>query len=455
VAYRCRELSTGTNRWADAIPADFPLSALDAKLKELPSLGVPEAISNKLPNVRPYLSVLDPTTRPEPATLRLGDARAAVLTAHGAARLFSPALLGGAASLDQRLTQALGSLGAAPDRATTLSALRGLEATLDDGQAFAQDPQDTGTDKLPLVLEQVGGEPVVRASGDTNVHRGDRIAAVDGTPFATWYQAQVPVLSASTEPFRLQRAFDLLVQRSSAVLSLVDPSGTTRDVTVAAQPDAVFQATRKGALRASGILSGTNIYYLDADGLRLDTADTLTTLSQAAMSADGLILDLRGSPTVSPYDLAKVLLTANFSSPDFRIPVWEGQEGLTYTDSQTSFNPKRQPFNKKVVLLVGPSTVGPAEVALATIHDAVQADSPVRVKTVGRQTAGTAGNQSVLRLPGGFTFGFTGMEMRHADRTALASPGFTPDVVAEPTQADLAAGTDTELDAALTTLSAM
>ena len=455
IAYRCRELSSGTTRWADAIPADYPLSQLDAKLKELPSLGVPQPISNGLPNDRPFLAALDPLSRPEPATLRLGDARAALLTVQGAARLFSPAVLDGGEALDLGLTPALEALGAAPDRAGTLNALRGLDAALDDGQAFAEDTQDTGTDKLPLVLEQVGAEPVVRASGDANVHPGDRIAAIDGTPFDTWYQARKPLLSAATEAFRLQRALDLLVRQSSAVLSLVDPAGTARDVTVAAQPDAVFQATRKGALRASGILPGTNVYYLDADGLRLDTADTLATLTQAAMSADGLILDLRGNPTVSPYDLAKVLVTHNFSSPLFRIPLWQGQEGLSFTDLQQSYSPNRQVFDKKVVLLVGPSTVGPAEITASTIRDAVEADLPLRVKTVGRQTTGTSGTVSVLRLPGGFTFGFTGMQTLHADGTAVASPGIVPDVESEPTQQDLADGIDTELNAALNTLSAM
>lgn len=456
VAYRCRELSAGTNRWADAIPADFPLSELDGKLKELPALGTPEGISQKLPNNRPYLALATGIKRPETTTARLGDARAALLTAHGAARLFHPPIDAAAAPLGDRLVEVLEGLGTAPDRATTLAALRHFSEVLADGQAFAEDAQAAAPSELPLVLDQVGGEPVVRVSGDANVHPGDRIAAIDGTSFDDWYQAQAPLLSAATEAFRLQRALELLVQRPSATLTLVDASGTSRDVTVTGQEASVRDAARKNAQRASGLLAGTHLYYLNADGDVLADKDTLVTLMQAAQSADGLVVDLRGTPAVSPYDLAAMIVLTNFKSPLFRIPTWQGQEGLVLAESQSIFNSSPVAFEKKVALLVGPSTVSYAEVAATAVRDATAGDSPVRVKVVGRNTAGTGGNPSAVRLPGGFNFGFTGMEMLHADGTTVfEGVGIAPDVVAEPTQQDLAAGTDTELAAAVTTLDAM
>lgn len=453
IAYRCRELKSGGNRWADAIPADFPTSKLDSALQQLPSLGIPGGVPSDLGNDRPAFATLSPAGRPETSTNRLGDARAALLTAHGAARLFYPYFATVGDTIDARLVETLGSLGATPDRATTLAALQRFSEALVDGQAFAGDGQNPSTAKLPLVLEQVNAEPVVRASGDANVHPGDRITVVDGTPFADWYAAQAPTISASTEAFRLQRAFDRLISRSSATLTLVDVNGVARDVTVAAQADSVYQATRKGAMAASGIIPGTNYYYLNADGSKLDTAQTLNTQLQAAATADGLVLDVRGVPAVDSYLIAGAVLTPAFTKPLFRLPIWHGREAFERVDVQDVQNPDQGVFGKKVVVLAGPSTVSYGEVVADTIRDA---SSPVRVKLVGRNTAGTAGNPSGIKLPGGFNFGFTSIEMLHADgKTVFEGVGLAPDVTAAPTQQDLASGVDTELAAGVATLDAM
>jgi C-terminal processing protease CtpA/Prc len=230
----------------------------------------------------------------------------------------------------------------------------------------------------------------------------------------------------------------------------------SREVTVPAQEAAVFTSTRKGALRASGLLAGTNLFYLDADGARLADLAALTTLLQQAQSADGLILDLRGVPAVSPYDLASGIVTHNFNSPLFQVPTWVGPQTFVLSPTQSSHKKGPYPFDKKVAVLIGPSTVSYAEVVATAIEDGVAEDGTGRVTTVGRPTAGTGGNPSVLKVPGGFAFGFTGMQMFHADGTTpFQGVGLSPDVAAAPTQADLANGVDTELEAAVTTLNAM
>lgn len=455
IAYRCRELSSGSHRWPDAVRADYPIDQLDGTLSQLPSFSPPPSVGTVFTDERPLMEIADPTHRPEPTTTRLGDVRAALITAHGAARRFYPYLTTLGDTIDARLSETLDAVGAAPDRASALALLQRFGEALADGQAFASDLIDTSTDKLPLLLEQVAGEPVVRASGDTGVHPGDRIAAVDGVPFATWYEEVAPRLSASTEAFRLQRAFDLLVSREAATLTLVDVNGVSRDVSVGAQADSVLQDTRKGAMAASGLLAGTNLFYVNADGTRLATKDDLNKLLDQAKDADGLILDLRGRPVVDAYELAAAVLIQNFQSPLFHTPTWQGPLVFDPGTNQKAYNANSLSFDKKVAVLVGPSTVSNAEVAATAIWDQVEGKSPVRVTLVGRPTAGTAGNPTALSLPGDFGFVFTGVEMLHADgETVFAGAGITPDVTAAPTQADLANGVDTELQAAITALSA-
>jgi C-terminal processing protease CtpA/Prc len=453
VAYRCKELSSGATRWPDLIPADAKAAELDSAIAGLPGRGGVPELPAGLPSDRPFLQVL--AKRAETTTQRLGDARAALITAHAAATWFNPLAPEGEDARNAGLIAALDGLGSsAPDRDTLLAALRTYSGALDDGQAFATDEQAAAqTQRLPLVLEQVNGEPVVRVSGDANVHAGDRITAINGQDFATWYQTLAPQLSASTEPHRLERAFERLLDQAGATLTVDNPTDGTRDVTVAGQPVADVSALRKASLRPSGMLAGTTTYYLNADGALLKDTATLDAQIKEAQAADALIVDARGRLGVSPYDLAQRLLPSAFKTPLFHIPVWQGGYVSLIADAQTSVPPGATPFKKKIAILVGPSTVSDAEVFAASLEGS--STYAGRIILVGQDTAGIGGNVTALKLPGGFDFGFTGMEMRLVNGDPFQGIGMAPEVTAAPTQADLASGVDTELEAAKTALAGM
>jgi C-terminal processing protease CtpA/Prc len=76
-------------------------------------------------------------------------------------------------------------------------------------------------------------------------------------------------------------------------------------------------------------------------------------------------------------------------------------------------------------------------------------ESATDVTFVGSPTAGTNGDITVMRLPGGLRMSFTGEEPRHADGRQLQRIGIQPTLAVRPTLAGLRAGKDEVLDRAL------
>lgn len=133
----------------------------------------------------------------------------------------------------------------------------------------------------------------------------------------------------------------------------------------------------------------------------------------------------------------------------FRVPIRSGPDELTVDESNISLSPLASPsFAGPLALLVGHHSVSAAENFSTMLVDAD------RVTVVGRQSAGTNGNITGVQLAGGFELSFTGMEVRHADpsKSTFHGLGIIPDIDVPLSAADLAAGTDPELEAAVTWL---
>ncbi len=67
------------------------------------------------------------------------------------------------------------------------------------------------------------------------------------------------------------------------------------------------------------------------------------------------------------------------------------------------------------------------------------------VTVLGQQSAGTNGSITQVKLPGGFTMLFTGMQLLNPDGTTLHGVGIPLDIEVKPTAADFGAGIDPEL----------
>lgn len=465
LAYRVEDLLDGPNaRWPDVLPADIRSDNPDMGeiSRLLRGVGNPPSLSGgpaNRPSVQPFGSFQDI----QPVTFRLGAIRAQLIIYHGAARLFFayfPRV--GDAALDARLDETLGSLGPGPDveYLTAQNALRRLGEVLRDGHVVLRDfnpnPPQPFVGGIPVMLDQIAGEPVVRRSLATELHAGDVLLSIDGLSAADWFAREYRTISGATDGWRFFRAVRSLWQRPGpTAFDLRAPDGSTRSVVVDPYPFSVFSRLfTTASLRPSGFLTdlgAPDIYYLNMSFQILRSFAAFNSAVDAARSggAAGLIVDLRDSFTsdlsANQYDAARRLICSKFQSMTFNIPVLSGPDERSIDSSHLDFNPS-SPYCGPMVLMTGPEAISASENFATMLVDAH------RVTVVGRQTAGTNGNITGVQLPGAVGFTFTGMEVLHVDGSVFDSIGILPQVFAEPQVQDYVTGGDHALDVAIQTV---
>src|SRR5262245_60007005 len=212
--YRTEDLRlTGPHdpRWPDVIPADILSSDPTGNLQDLRRLlkgsGNPPNIQEG-DALRPALQQIEPFGATQPGGLRLGDIRGALIVSHGALRLFFPYFPVVGDNIDPRLLEALGMLGSGPqvDAFVAFRAAQRFSEATRDGHYFWSNRYPPATEfilgPLPVVLEQVSGEPVVRKSNTSLVHPGDTLTSIAGVSAADWFTQEYPFISAATDGFR-------------------------------------------------------------------------------------------------------------------------------------------------------------------------------------------------------------------------------------------------------------
>jgi C-terminal processing protease CtpA/Prc len=98
-------------------------------------------------------------------------------------------------------------------------------------------------------------------------------------------------------------------------------------------------------------------------------------------------------------------------------------------------------------MLVDERTMSQAE------HTGLYFEAVAGTKIIGSQTAGANGDVTGALLPGGLSFTFSGLDVRHADGRQLQRIGLVPDVPVTPTLSGIRAGRDEVLERAIQYLS--
>jgi len=458
LAFRTADLTANGVRWPDRIPADVATADPVGALTALPGWGQPPAFMPG-PADRSLVHALDTFDDVQPATLRRGDLRAALVVAHGAARLFSPFIAEVGPAVDARLGEALGSIPEPPptDRRQAGDLLRRFGQALADGHvvvAHAPGAGDHGV--LPLFIEQSGGEPLVIRSAVPGILPGDMLLAIDGEAMAERYARAATLVSAATDQDRFVKGTELAVHDlpAPAVVEVRDHLGTTHAIDVVPSPyPALAQLGFASSLRPGGRLAdlgAPDLYYINMTAEVLPSIGDLRTQLTAARGEAGLVVDMRGYPAVNLYEVAQRLICRPFVSPIFEVPLVDDLGPHPREVNQMSLSHIGQPdYCGPMVLLVGPATISAAENFSTMLVDAR------RARVVGMPSAGTNGNVTGPLTPGGMGLSFTGMEVRHADGGRFQGIGILPHVNVEPQATDVAAGRDTVLAAGIDALRAM
>lgn len=450
-AVRKAELVDRAGRFPDVVAADAA---------SLEALGTPPA-ANPAPlttrgGERLPLGEPDDFQKKRDPKIDQAAVRAALLTAHGAAKLFFPYFGTLGDDSDARLDECwTGATDEISERGAARDLLRRFSNVLADGHGWVVDMSHRPS-MLPVVFQSVQGEIAVSRTYSPQLAPGDVVTSIEGVDAHAWLSRQLSLTYGATEGHRFFTAVSELP--APAQLEVRDPFGTTRSVTVEKAANLPIGADLySGSVRAHGFLSdlgAPDLYYLNIDGQHVSGDDEINThLALAEKRARGLILDLRGHPASggamwNPYALMQRIIRQSFDSPRYRVPVLAG--GQVGEDAH--------PYEASYPPLDGPSFAGPVVLILdgraVSFSDdmAIMLSYPGRVKVVGRTSAGTTGSVTGLLLPGNFAFFLTGMEARFPDGSVHFGKGVTPSVPVAPTIADLAMGRDSDLLAAIAAL---
>ncbi len=309
-----------------------------------------------------------------------------------------------------------------------------------------------------LVEGEVIVATVAPALTSTGIAPGREIVAIDGRPAMEYAKERVaPYVSASTPQDRDTRIYDYQLlqgpRRSPVELTLRDASGRTFKRSVPRLFGPEYQKAWPSDLMTFRMLPG-NIAYIALNTFEdARVADQFEAAFPEIAKADALVLDVRenGGGNSSNGDRVLACLTDRASPgtpwdtrdyrPTFR--AW-GRRETRYTAPGDSIQPNRKLlFTKPVVLLTSPRTFSAAEDFAAGFHDMK------RGRIVGETTGGSTGQPLFFPLPGGGSARVCTRHCTLADGTEFVGAGIRPDVAVTPTIADLRAGRDAVLEAAL------
>jgi len=287
---------------------------------------------------------------------------------------------------------------------------------------------------------------------------GLEIVAIDGIPAAKYVERNVvPYESASTSQDLTARVYGrglLEGPKNRAVqLTLVDASGKTTRRSIPRAPNADYWTALGTGLMVFHMLPG-NVAYVKLDSFNdPKAADMFEAAFPEIVKARALVIDVRenggGNSDIGYRVLAcltdREFLGSKWETRDYRpaFRAW-GQRETRFRSPAGKVAPNGKLFfGNPVVVLTSPRTYSAAEDFTVAFR------GMKRGKIVGEPTGGSTGQPLTFPLPGGGAARVCTKHDAFGDGTEFVGTGVVPDVAASPTVADLRAGRDTVLQAAL------
>jgi C-terminal processing protease CtpA/Prc len=278
-----------------------------------------------------------------------------------------------------------------------------------------------------------------------NVHLGDEIIAIDNSSINEIVQERSKYYSYSNKNQFTRRIFEEL---------LITPN-----------PDSIILDIRRGSIVFQEVLPTFYLYELYQHlerqnseiqplriindsvayiNLRYLNVPEISPIMAQIHSFSKIIIDIRNYPNGILYELVKYLNPEPIEFVKVFMPnlvrpgefIWDNKKYFA-----GNINPNY--FKGEIVLLVNEHTQSHAEFTAMCLQTAPN------VTTIGSMTAGTDGNMSIVKLPGGIDTYFTGIGIEYPDGMPTQRIGIKIDIVIEPRLDDLANKYDRLLEAAI------
>jgi C-terminal processing protease CtpA/Prc len=283
---------------------------------------------------------------------------------------------------------------------------------------------------------------VVAATLSSGLRRGDEVVAIDGRSIEELLVARSQTISGS--PHLVQHRLLARVEVASGLpdttvnLSLVR-DGKSLMMEVRREPIPAIEGFHHPQIERLG----HGVYYVDLVHTEWRTIEAaIPKLARARR----IVFDLRGSPRDPQFRILQHLLRKPTDEPWLFVPqvIYPDQSPApTWTASDTILLPALPRIRARVAFLVDASTGSHPESIVALVEG-------LRLgEIVGTPTAGANGNSMEIQLPGGLSFGFSGLQARRLDGTTYQGAGIQPTQLVTRTLAGVRTGRDEVRDAAL------
>lgn len=275
---------------------------------------------------------------------------------------------------------------------------------------------------IPALVENVNGQPVILASADKELKRGDVIVEIDGKPANAILQEEEALISGSPQHKRAEATERLLLSSSPSAYITLARGSDTLSLRVERKPPSEVNLHEHPAIKQiSGSDSNDAVWYLDVSQVTL--ADVEAKASIFA-KAKGIVLDMRGYPQngnvqILGYIADSALLSPRWNVSQIIYPDHENVQGYD-TSGRWSVQPRLPRWKGKCVFLTGGGAISQAEDIMSIVEHYKLG------VIVGEATAGADGNVNMMALPGGNSFRWTGMKVLKQDGSRLHGIGVQP-----------------------------
>lgn len=321
--------------------------------------------------------------------------------------------------------------------------MRNMVAALRDGHAWYHYMPNGFA--LNVKVENIEGQPVIIASQDSLLKRGDVIVKVDG------YDTRVRLaeeegLTSGTPQWKRAEAVDNIIHSMIKELPLtINRNGELMDITAKCKPLDKRSVFEHPALEQIGGAQLTDkVWYIDL--AQVSVAEIEAKANEFAQ-AKGIVFDMRGYPKDGNAEILGYLTDSPLLSPRYLIPqiIYPDRENVQGYDTSGRWRvqPTLPRWKGKIVFLTGGGAISQAEDIMSIVEHYKLGE------IVGETTAGADGNVNVLRLPGGSSIRWTGMEVLKHDGSQHHLVGIKPTVPAVRTVQGVRAGRDEVLEKAL------
>lgn len=351
---------------------------------------------------------------------------------------------------EQQLRAVLPRLDAVTDVDGYRDALAEMLVPLRDGHTAVYRAGESAGSWTAIYWRRIEGKIVAGGLRDEAVARqagialGDELLGVDGVPAEDIVARKLPTISGGVEEGRMQWAVGSVDRgpRDTAVdVEIRRRDGKPRHVPLVRSYHYASDNFWAHPGPHHRVLAG-NIGYAD---LTRVTGDELDAMFEALGGTRAIVFDMRGYPHgIGGLVAARVNSRAARVVAEFRTPVVTAHGTDVYQTYLQSAVPFDRPiYRGRIVVLVDDRAVSAGE------HACLELEATGGATFVGSPSDGTNGEETYVRLPGGFELRFTGQEVFHADGRQLQQIGIQPAITIRPTLRGLRAGKDEVLERAL------